>query len=136
MAMRLASRSGVVSDINVTPMADIMIVLLIIFMVTIPIVNGPPLPLPEARYARAAEKNAVALVVTPRGTQVGGGAPMDLATLTAYLAARVEASPDDISVLVQADRGADYARVASVLQACHRAGVEEIGLATSPRVAD
>ena len=41
-------RGGAIAEINVTPMADVMIVLLIIFMVTAPIIAGPPVPLPAA----------------------------------------------------------------------------------------
>jgi biopolymer transport protein ExbD len=126
----------VVSDINVTPMADIMIVLLIIFMVMIPIVNAPPVPLPDARHAREAAKDAVELLVTPSGTRIGKDEPMDLEALSAYLAARVQGSRAALAVLVQADRDMDYAGVAHVLQACRTAGIEEIGLATRPRVGE
>ena len=57
---------------------------------------------------------------------------MDLEQLTAYLAARVDLSRDPLTVVIQADRDADYARVAGVMQACRSARIEEIGLATRP----
>jgi biopolymer transport protein TolR len=133
MAMRLGARRTLVSDINVTPMADIMIVLLIIFMVAVSKFTTPPVALPEARHARDAEKEAIRLVVTAGGTQIGKDAPMDAETLSTYLAARVQTSPTSITVLVQADRDLDYGPVARVLQACRAAGIEEIGLATRPR---
>jgi biopolymer transport protein TolR len=136
MAMRLGGRRTVVSDINVTPMADIMIVLLIIFMVAVPKITAPPVPLPDARHARDAPKEAVALVVTANGARIGKDEPMDLEALSTYLAARVQTSRTSLAVLVQADRDMDYAPVARVLQACRIAGVEEIGLATRPRVGE
>ena len=131
--MRLGGRRTVVSDINVTPMADIMIVLLIIFMVAVSKFTTPPVALPEARHARAADKEAIRLVVTARGAQIGKDAPMDAETLSTYLAARVQTSRASVAVLVQADRDMDYGPVERVLQACRTAGVEEIGLATRPR---
>ena len=128
--MQLGRRRSVVADINVTPMADIMIVLLIIFMVAISKFTTPPVALPEARHARDAEKQAIRLVVTAGGAQIGKDAPMDPDTLSTYLAARVQTTRTSVAVLVQADRDMDYAPVARVLQACRTAGVEEIGLAT------
>jgi len=71
MAMRLGGRHTVVSDINVTPMADIMIVLLIIFMVAVPKITAAPVPLPDARHGRDAPKEAIALVVTATGARIG-----------------------------------------------------------------
>jgi len=134
--MRLGGRRAVVSDINVTPMADIMIVLLIIFMVAITQLNTPPVPLPEASHGREAAKEAIALVVTAGGAQIGKDAPMDVETLSTYLAARVQTSRSSIAVLIQADRDVEYAPVARVLQACRAAGIEEVGLATRSRVGE
>ncbi|HZM50275.1 MAG TPA: biopolymer transporter ExbD [Vicinamibacteria bacterium] len=136
MAMRPGGRRAVVSDINVTPMADIMIVLLIIFMVAITQLNTPPVPLPEASHGREAAKEAIALVVTAGGAQIGKDAPMDVETLSTYLAARVQTSRSSIAVLIQADRDVEYAPVARVLQACRAAGIEEVGLATRSRVGE
>jgi biopolymer transport protein TolR len=136
MAMQLGGRRGVVSDINVTPMADIMIVLLIIFMVTLPKFTASPVPLPDARFARDAPKEAIPLVVTAGGAQIGKDAPMDADTLRTYLEARVQTSRTVVAVLIQADRDLDYGPVARVLQACRTAGVEEIGLATRPRAGE
>ena len=136
MAMRPGGRRAVVSDINVTPMADIMIVLLIIFMVAITQLNTPPVPLPEASHGREAAKEAIALVVTAGGAQIGKDAPMDPETLATYLSARVQTSRTAVAVLIQADRDVEYAPVARVLQACRAAGVEEVGLATRSRVGE
>jgi len=136
MAIRLGGRHTVVSDINVTPMADIMIVLLIIFMVAVPKITAAPVPLPDARHGRDAPKEAIALVVTATGARIGKDEPMDLEALSTYLAARVQTSRTSLAVLIQADRDMDYGPVARVLQACRIAGVEEIELATRPRVGE
>ena len=130
--MQLGRRRSVVADINVTPMADIMIVLLIIFMVTVPILNRAPVSLPDARYGRDSAENAITLVVTAAGARIGKDDPMSLDRLGEYLAARVEVSREPLTVVIQADRDADYAQVAGVMQACRAARIEEIGLATRP----
>jgi biopolymer transport protein ExbD len=70
--------------------------------------------------------------VTGAGARIGKDVPMDLEQLTAYLAARVDLSRDPLTVVIQAARDADYARVAGVMQACRSARIEEIGLATRP----
>ena len=134
--MRLGGRGAVVSDINVTPMADIMIVLLIIFMVAISKFTTPPVTLPEARHGKDAAKEAIRLVVTAKGAQVGKDAPIDPETLATYLSARVQTSRASVAVLIQADRDVEYAPVARVLQACRQAGIAEIGLATRKRVGE
>ena len=95
-----------------------------------------PVPLPEASHGREAAKEAIALVVTAGGAQIGKDAPMDVETLSTYLAARVQTSRTSIAVLVQADRDIDYGVVSRVLQACRAAGVEEVALATRKRVGE
>jgi biopolymer transport protein ExbD len=136
MAMRTSvKRSGLSADINVTPMADIMIVLLIIFMIAVPAMRTPPVPLPDARNARAHPEDPLVVVVTATGgVSVGTDAMPNLDALDAYVRARVDTSRGPVPIVVQADRDADYATVARVLEACRRAGVAEIGLATRPRV--
>jgi biopolymer transport protein ExbD len=136
MAMRAGPRrNGVSADINVTPMADIMIVLLVIFMIAVPAMRTPPVPLPDARHARKHQEDPVIVVITTAGAISVGAAPMDgPAALEAYLRARVDAAPGGLPVLVQADRAADYATVAAALDACRRAGVTEISLGTRPRI--
>jgi biopolymer transport protein ExbD len=109
-------------------------VLLIIFMVAVSKFTNPPVALPEARHGKDAAKEAIRLVVTANGTQVGKDAPMDPETLATYLSARVQTSRASVAVLIQADRDVDYGPVDRVLQACRAAGVEEIGLATRDRL--
>jgi biopolymer transport protein ExbD len=136
MAMRAGPRrNGISADINVTPMADIMIVLLVIFMIAVPAMRTPPVPLPEARHGREHHEDPVVVVITAAGTISVDAAPLDgAAALEAYLRARLETAPGGLPVLVQADRATDYATVATALDACRRAGITEIGLGTRPRI--
>ena len=125
-------KGGVIAEINVTPMADVMIVLLIIFMVAAPVLVGAPVRLPEA--ARALEKKGERLEITLRSdgritteSEVFASAEM----LSDFLAARPTGGR---TVLVQADRGVAYAEVARVLAACRKAGAQEVALAAQKRI--
>jgi biopolymer transport protein ExbD len=133
MTMRAGpARAGALSDINVTPMADIMIVLLIIFMVGVPAMRTPPVPLPDARNAHEHREDPIVVVVTAAGRiSVGSDLFAGPGALADYVHARSAAS-SGLPVLVQGDREADYATVARVIEACREAGVSEIGLATRP----
>ena len=134
MAMTVgAGRKGAIADINVTPMADVMIVLLIIFMVATPIIAGSPVRLPDAAHAATHPREGrVEVVVRADGGVLFEGAPVGVAQIEERLAAHGATPP---AVTVEADRGASYDDVARVLAACRRAGAAEISLGTRPRVA-
>jgi biopolymer transport protein ExbD len=124
---------GAIAEINVTPMADVMIVLLIIFMVATPVIVGAPVRLPPARHAVDHRQERLELVVRASGEIVAGGLPFSGAdTLAEWISARRSSGVDAV-VLVQADRGVAYGEVARVLSACRGAGVAEIALATERR---
>ena len=137
MSMSVGTRrGGVVAEINVTPMADVMIVLLIIFMVATPLIVTSPVALPRAREAADRKGDDVKVVVKARGEiSVGSASFGDAAALSAYLREQVAAAGERRSVvLIQADREASYSDVARVIEACRAAGAEEIGLAAERKV--
>ncbi len=114
-------------------MADVMIVLLIIFMVATPVLVGAPVRLPSA--ANPAEQKGQRLEVVVRATgqiAAGGLAFTDPESLGEWISARRAGGLVQL-VLVQADRGVAYAAVAPVLAACRQAGVEKIALAAERR---
>jgi biopolymer transport protein ExbD len=129
-------RAGPLAEINVTPMADIMIVLLIIFMVAIPFIGGPKVPLPTARHADDRDADELKLVVGAGGiVQVGDATFAETAALGRFLEGR--AGPDGLPpVLVQGHRDVAYADVSRVLDVCRRAGAAEVRLATAPAPPD
>ena len=135
MAMGVGrSRKGAIADINVTPMADVMIVLLIIFMVATPLIARSPVSLPDAFHAVDRPGDRLEVVVRSTGAIELGGIPFaTTAAFSDYIAARSSASASPIAVLVQADRDAVYRDVAGVLSACRRAGVAEVALAAERR---
>jgi biopolymer transport protein ExbD len=120
---------GTIADINVTPMADVMIVLLIIFMVATPIIARAPVKLPEATHLTQHKKEKLEILLRRGGGIAVDGVPLaSTELLTEYLNARTP-SPESLLVLVQADRHASYAEVARVLAACRQARVSEVALA-------
>jgi biopolymer transport protein TolR len=126
-------RGGAIADINVTPMADVMIVLLIIFMVATPIIAGSPVRLPDAMHAAAhSREGRVEIVVRADGVVLLEGSPVNVSEVPERLAAHGSSLP---ALTVEADRGASYDDVARVLAACRRAGAAEIALGTRPRLA-
>jgi biopolymer transport protein ExbD len=134
MAMQVGRRySDAIAEINVTPMADVMIVLLIIFMVAAPVIARAPVRLPEATHLTQRRGEKVEVVVRRDGSVAIDGATLATAEqLGAYLEAR-SPLPESMLVLVQADRDSTYADLARVLAACRSARVGEVALAAEAR---
>ena len=120
------------SEINVTPLVDVMLVLLIIFMVTAPLLTaGVPINLPDSLAAALPqEQQQVTISIDQAGyvyiddNQVPvGGLPDALAALP-----RTGEGPD---ITLRADRGLDYGRVMAVMGELNRAGLNRISLVTN-----
>ena len=122
----------VTAEINVTPMIDVMLVLLIIFMVITPgIVRAS---LPSAHTARYERDRHPTLIVDARGAYTldvdRRFQPVPDAALQARFAAVYAARPDDHVLYLKADRNASYARVLTALDAARAAGVTRIAAIT------
>ena len=132
MKMSSGSTSGVTSDINVTPMADIMLVLLIIFMITTPLLQeGVFVTKPKARNAQEAPeiegKDSTTVTVT-RGEEIYvNKIPVAPENLVSELIARVELAPEK-PLFIKADIGAPYGLIVEVVNKGRDAGVQRIGL--------
>lgn len=123
---------GAIAEINVTPMADVIIVLLIIFMVMTPLFDRP-VRLPDAANVVEQHGHRVEVVVQANGTVAADGHLLPSADALAELLALRALGSGPPSVLVQADRSLGYDEVAPVLAACRRAGVQQVALAAQPR---
>ena len=134
MAMSVGRRDGPVADINVTPMADVMIVLLIIFMVSVPLLTDDrSLVLPRAQNGAEREEERMVVVLRPDGTLRIGNNVLSEAELAEHVQTALRDAPDDERVVyIRADQGLLYERVAGVLEVCRRAGVETVELMTAP----
>ena len=125
--MNLQSRAALQSEINVTPLVDVCLVLLIIFMVVTPlIVTGMPVQLPHSSTAGAVGKTLTVTVMTD-GTLYVGGAVVRRDELEGTLR-RQRASNGDRPVAVRADKRLSYGDVVEVLDTCRAAGYTEVGL--------
>ncbi|HEX7710853.1 MAG TPA: ExbD/TolR family protein [Sphingomonadaceae bacterium] len=124
-------RRGAMSQINVTPLVDVMLVLLIIFMVTAPLLtSGVPLDLPDSRAnALSQDHDQVTVSITADGKVFLDKEPVLAGGLADRLAAvprRADGKPPLVNV--RADTRLDYGRVMAVLGELNRAGFNEISL--------
>jgi biopolymer transport protein ExbD len=131
MAVSMASAEGEpMMDINTTPLIDVMLVLLIMFIITIPIqTHAVKLDLPVDQPTNEPPpidpvKNKI--VVTPQGQVLWNGAPVDLVRLRQYLDITQTMNPIP-ELHLQPDPGARYGLVDEVLAVTKRAQVEKMG---------
>ena len=121
--------------INVTPMVDIMLVLLIIFMVTAPMMEqGLHVNLPEVQNAPGLNTGNEPLVVTvgADGAISVGRSKVDTPAKLTPVLQQMLASHQDRQVLLEADRSVPYGRVVQVMAAIRGAGVEKLGMVSQP----
>jgi biopolymer transport protein TolR len=128
------------SNINVTPMVDVMLVLLIIFMVITPMLNNKVnVTLPTANAAiimdNANKEDAVIVAVTRDGRTYLGGDQVTLDDLGPKISAKLE-NKTDKEVFLRADIRANYGKVMDAVDGIRSAGVSELGLITEQRDQD
>ncbi|MBU7579283.1 MAG: biopolymer transporter ExbD [Porphyrobacter sp.] len=142
MAMNLSSRRkgkrtrrAAMSEINVTPLVDVMLVLLIIFMVTVTLpAVGVPVELPESRAAPVEETpDQITVSIDAAGTIYIEDAPVPAGGLPAALEALNRGGEQPLVVL-RGDRSLDYGRVMQVMGELGRAGFTSISLVTDGSV--
>ena len=131
--------AGVNSTINTTPLVDIMLVLLIIFLVTIPvIVKTVPLTLPNARNIATVTKPENIVVSVDRNENVyWNNAPVEYSELRGKFEAALRRSISSGTPLpevhIRSDAGARFESVGRVILACQQAGVLKVAFLTEPR---
>jgi biopolymer transport protein ExbD len=137
MAMNIGSSSGedeVVSAINTTPLVDVMLVLLIIFLITIPVVTqSVAMSLPkETNIARQTKPENVEISVNKDGDVFWNAQPVaDNDTLVAKLKKIAVLTPQP-EVHIRGDEKARYESVGRVVFACQRAAILKISFVTEP----
>jgi biopolymer transport protein ExbD/biopolymer transport protein TolR len=136
MTMDTRLRGGAIAGINVTPMADIMIVLLIIFMVMTPSINqGQVKHLPPAAHSRDRKERAdtVVVSVTADGGTYLGQRRLDTGQLLPEVQALLATATERV-VYIKADEGLAYSKVQSVMDLCRAAGAEEVALISRRKI--
>ena len=126
------------SDINMTPLIDVMLVLLVIFMISAPLMSSSlQLELPKSEAATASESQAfVAVALGPDGRLYLGDEALDDATFDARLRERAAAQPG-LEVQLRADQAVPYGRVAALIGRLQLAGLNRIAfVAQTPTAAE
>ncbi|MGA1252879.1 MAG: ExbD/TolR family protein [Burkholderiaceae bacterium] len=140
-----------ISEINTTPFVDVMLVLLIIFIITAPLISqGLPLTLPQAEAPSLPTKaQTIRVEITAQGLvtidgQTPGEAPETPKTpgtsetpatknaLESLLSSKAQTLGQDVQIEIRADGATAYARVAEVIAAAQAVGLRQIGLVTMP----
>ena len=126
-------RRAPLSEINVTPMVDVMLVLLIIFMVAAPMLTvGVPLELPQAQAnALNAETQPITISVRSDGTVFLNETEVPIEDVVAQLEAIASTGYDE-RIFLRGDRATDYGAVMQVMARISAAGFRNIGLVTDP----
>ena len=132
---RRGGRRAPMAEINVTPLVDVMLVLLIIFMVTAPLlVAGVPVDLPESRAAPLdSQVQPVQVSMDAGGRIFIDEAEVPEAALAQRLSAIAAqpAPPEGRRIFLRADRGLDYGRVMRVMGELNRAGLNRVALVST-----
>ncbi|ABE29837.1 biopolymer transport ExbD/TolR family protein [Paraburkholderia xenovorans LB400] len=125
---------GLMNEINMTPLVDVMLVLLIVFMVTIPVIrHAVKIDLPHASSQKEDTKPAqVTVAVDADGNVMWDDQKVDDATLRAKIAQAAQANPQP-ELHLDADRKVPYEKVAEVMSAAQAGGLTKIGFVTQPK---
>jgi len=124
-------RRTVLAQINVTPFVDVMLVLLIIFMITAPMMEkGVDVALPEVENAPnlSAVKEPLIITVPQKGQIMVGSSRVDSPTKLTPVLQQVLSEREDKTVFLEADKAVPYGHVVQVMAAIKRAGVSKLGM--------
>lgn len=119
------------SEINTTPLVDVMLVLLVVFIVTAPLLtHAIPIALPQEVAAEHQDKpDAAQLAISEKGEVYLNDQPISVEQLERHLQQAKLQNPK-IEVHVRADKNVVYEHVAAVMAATQRAGIENLGFVT------
>ena len=121
------------AEINTTPLVDVMLVLLVIFIVTAPLLtHSIRIDLPKASSAASGEEpGTVTLALDAEGRLHWNGQALEPAALPAAMAKAATANPQP-ELQIRADRGTRYQRLAEIMSMARQAGLTRLGFVTDP----
>ena len=135
MASWQSDNNGPIATINVTPLVDVMLVLLVIFMVTAPMMQqGVEVDLPKATTAplKGTQEQVVLSIDRSGAIYLGANNKIDRAGLAAKVAAILEArSESERKIYIKADTSLPYGDIMEVMSLLHQGGIEQIGLVSA-----
>jgi biopolymer transport protein ExbD len=122
------------AEINMTPLVDVMLVLLIVFMITIPVMqHAVKVELPQASSQKNDIKpESINVNITANGQIFWNSSAINLDTLSIYAQTAAKKSPQP-EVQLRADKNVRYESVAQVLSTAKRSGLTKIGFVTEPQ---
>jgi biopolymer transport protein TolR len=130
--MRTNRNRTVLSEINVTPFVDVMLVLLVIFMVTAPLMQqGVDVNLPKAKGKELPPDERISLVIKKDRTVYMNDTPVSMAEMKQKLEAISRLNPN---VFLKADKDVPYGLVVEVMSEIKEAGIEKLGMITEPKL--
>jgi len=129
-----AGEDALIAQINTTPLVDVMLVLLIIFLITIPVVNSSiAVALPREQNERvSAQQENVIVTVDAQGAVYWFDTPLPDRAALVQLLQKIAAMQPQPEVHIRSDVRADYAPVGGVVLAAQQAGIARIGFLTEP----
>ena len=135
MRIDIAPESADINEINMTPFIDVMLVLLIVFMITLPVIqHATQVELPQASNQESTpDAQDVRLAIRADGSYLWNEEPADAGRLEQLLAAAALTSPEQRpTLLLYADRQSRYEALAGVLAQAQRSGLNKISFVTEP----
>jgi biopolymer transport protein TolR len=132
-------RRRMMNEINVVPYIDVMLVLLVIFMVTAPLVTPAQVELPSVQNSSQAPVQPIEIIIKPdagaslhlRDRDKGTEMDLDRERMIAYVKERQAARPD-LPVVISADKNVKYEAVLNVMDDLQKNAVKKIGLTVKP----
>lgn len=130
--MKVDKSRSALSEINVTPLVDVMLVLLIIFMVTAPLLKqGIDIELPKARGKEITSAERLVIALSKDGSIRLNDQPISMTDLIERIKAGGKANSE---AYLEADNNVEYGRVVKLMAEIREGGIERLGMVTEPRI--
>ena len=128
--------TGSLAEINVTPLVDVILVLLIIFMVTAPLIeSGIEVDLPQTRMVKTITEERVTITIDRAETLYVGSDKVNINDLAPHLR-KLMRDPERQEVFLRADKDVRFGTVAQVIDRLRVGGIEKVNVVTKPYVAE
>jgi biopolymer transport protein TolR len=132
MAMGLVPRGRTLSEINVTPLVDVVLVLLIIFMITAPVLqSGIDVSVPKTKTVKEVTEERMVISIDKSQRVFLGNDPVNINEIGDKLRQKVR-DPEHQSIYVRADQNVPFGAFATVMDAVKQSGITNVSIVTQP----